>query len=118
MWVEGVSYLEENQSMAIKFVQLFVAVVVLEFGVFAFDFDGGYRITDCGVKWGRECPVGRGLSVDLAFVMTEYGCSSVSCVCGFLLKSLNDAFFGVDCLVASLYEQLGNSETLGTLGFV
>ena len=63
-----------------------------------------------GVKWG-ECPVGRDLSVDLAVVMTEYGCSSVSCVCGFLLKSLNDKFLGVDCLVASLYEQLGDSET-------
>ena len=49
-----------------------------------------------------ECPVGRGLSADLAVVMTEYGFSSVSCVCCFLLKSLNDEFFGVDCLVASL----------------
>ena len=72
-----------------KFVQLFAAVVVLAFGGFAFDFDWGYGIIDCGVKRG-ECPVGRGLSVDLAVVMTEYGCSSVFCVCGFLLKSLND----------------------------
>ena len=39
-----------------------------------------------------KCPVGRGLSADLAVVMTEYGCSSVCCVCGFLLKSLNDDF--------------------------
>ena len=49
MWVEGVSYLVENQSMAKKFVQLFV-VVVLSFGVFAFDYDGGiwgYRL------WGK-----------------------------------------------------------------
>ena len=61
------SYLEENQSVPIKSVQLFVAVVVLAFGVFAFDFDWGYRITDCGVNWW-ECPVGLGLSVDLAVV--------------------------------------------------
>ena len=67
---------------------------------------GGYRITDCGVKGGGECPVGRGLSADLVVVMTEYGCSSVFCICGFLLKSLNDELLGVDCLVASLYEQL------------
>ena len=104
--------------MAIKFVQLFVVVVVvLAFGVFAFDFDGGYGITDCGEKWG-ECPVGRGLSVDLAVVMTEYEGSSVSCVCGFLLKSLYDDFLAVDCLVASLHEQLGDSETGGALGLV
>ena len=50
--------------------------------------------------------------------MTEYGCSSVSCFCGFLLKSLNDKFLGVDCLVVSLCEQLGNSETGGALGSV
>ena len=96
--------------MVVKFVRLFVAAVVLAFGVFAFDFDGGiwdYRL------WGKvgEFPVGRGLNVDLVVVMTEYGCSSVSCVCGFLLKSLKDNFLGVDCLVASLYEQLGDSET-------
>ena len=78
---------------------------------------GGYGIADCGVKWG-ECPVGRGLSVDLAVAMTEYGCSSVSCVCDFFVKSLNDDFLGVDCLVASLYEQLGDSETGGALGLV
>ena len=77
----------------------------------------GYGITDCGVNWGK-CPVGRALSVDSAVVMTEYGCSSVSCVCGFLLKSLNDDFLGVDCLVASLYEQLGNSETVGAIGLM
>ena len=29
-----------------------VVVVVFAFGVFAFDFDGGYGITDCGVKGG------------------------------------------------------------------
>ena len=92
MWVAGVSYLEGNQSMAIKFVQLFLlVVVVLAFGVFAFDFEGGHGITDCGVKSGG-CPVGRSLSADLAVVMIEYGCSSISCVCGFLLKSLNDNF--------------------------
>ena len=107
--------MEENQSMAIKLVQLFVAVVVLPFGLFASYFDGGYGITDCGIKWG-ECPVGRGLSVDLAVVMTDYECSSVFCVCGFLLKSLNDDFLGVDCLVASLYEQLGDSEKEENLG--
>ena len=119
MWVGEVWYFEENQSIAIKFVQIFVFVVVLAFGVFALDFDGGYGITDCGVKWGGgEFLVGRGLSLDLAVVMTEYGCSSVSCVCGFLLKSLNDDFLGVDCLVASLYEQLGDSETVGALGLV
>ena len=71
--------------MAKKFVQFFVAVVVLAFGVFAFDFDGGYGITDSGVKW-EECPVGRGLSIDLAVEMAEYGCSSASCVCGFFIK--------------------------------
>ena len=79
---------------------------------------GVYGITDSGVNWGWECPVGRGLSVDLAVVMTEYGCSSVSYVCGFLLKSLNDDFLGVDCLAASLYEQLDDSETEGALGLV
>ena len=100
--------------MAIMFVQLIVVDVVLAFGVFAFESDGGYGITDCGVKWG-ECPVGRGLS---AVVMTECGCSSVSCACGFLLKSLNDDFLGVDCLATSLYEQLGDSEVRGTLGLV
>ena len=72
-------------------------------GVFAFDFVGGYGITDCGVKWG-ECPIGRGLSAVLIVVMTEYGCFSVCCVWGFLIKSLKDDFLGVDCLVASLYE--------------
>ena len=82
MWLEEVLYLGENQSMVIKFGQLFLAVVVLAFGVFAFDFDGGYGITDCG----GECPVGRGLAVNLLVVMTEYGCSSVSCVCGFLFN--------------------------------
>ena len=66
----------------------------------------------------RECTVGRGQSADLAEVMTEYGYSSVSCACGFLLKSLNDDFLGVDCLVASLYAQLGDSETEGSLGLV
>ena len=53
--------------------RLFVAVFVLPFGVFAFDFDGGkwdYRLWG---KVGGECPVGRGLSVDLVLVMTEYG---------------------------------------------
>ena len=34
-------YFEENQGMVVKFVWLFVAVIVLAFGVFAFDFDGG-----------------------------------------------------------------------------
>ena len=29
----------------------------------------------------------------------------------FLLKSLNDDFLGVDCLVASVFEQLGDSNT-------
>ena len=73
---------------------------------------GGYGITDCGVNGGGgECPVGRGLSADLAVVMTEYGCSSVSCACDFLLNNLNDKFLGVDCFVASLYAQLGDSET-------
>ena len=113
--VEEVLFLEENQNMAVKSVLLFVAIVVLAFGVFAFDFDGvkrDYRL------WGkvRECPVGRSLSVDLVVVMTEYGCFSVSCVCGFLIKSLNDDFLGVDCLVASVYEQLGDSETGEHLG--
>ena len=75
----------------------------------------GYGITDCGVKWG-ECPVGRGLSVDLAVVMIEYGCSSVSCICGFLLKSLNDDFLGVDCLVVSLNEQLAILRRVEHLG--
>ena len=78
---------------------------------------GGYGITDCGVKRG-EYPVRRGLSADLAVVVTEYLCSSFSCVCGFLLKTLNDDFLGVDCLVASLYEQLGDSETEGAIGLV
>ena len=75
-----------------------VVVVVFAFGVFAFDFDGGYGITDCGVKWG-ECPVGRGLSADLAVVMTEYRCTSVSCARDFLLKNLNDedAIRGRNC---------------------
>ena len=90
---------------------------MLAFGVFAFAFAGGFGITDCGVSWG-ECPVGRGLSFDLPVVMTEYGYSSVSCVCGFLLTSLNDDFLGVDCLVASLYEQLGHSATGVALGLV
>ena len=36
----------------------------------------------------------------------------------FLLKSSNDDFLGLDCLVASLYEQLGDSETGGALGLV
>ena len=58
-----------------------------------------------------EYPAGRCLPEELAVVMTEYACSSVSCVCAFLLKSLNDDFLGVDCLVASVYEQLGDSET-------
>ena len=64
-------------------------------------------------EWQSEGkgPVERSLSVDLAVVMTDYGCSSVSCACGFLLNSLNDEFLGVDCLVVSLYEQLGDSET-------
>ena len=42
----------------------------------------GYGITDCGIKC-EECPVGRGLSADLAVVMTEYGCSSVPYACDF-----------------------------------
>ena len=46
----GGLYLTENQSMAIKFERLFVVAVVLALGVFALDFDGGYGITDCGVK--------------------------------------------------------------------
>ena len=32
----------------------------------------------------------------------------------FLLKSLNDDFLGVDCLVTSLYEHLGDSEVGGS----
>ena len=40
MLVEGVLYLEENQNLVVNSVRLFVAVVVLAFGVFAFDFDG------------------------------------------------------------------------------
>ena len=78
---------------------------------------GRYGNNDCGVKWG-ECPVGRGVAADLAVVMTEYECSSVSCVCSCLLKNLSDDFLGVDCLVASLYEQIGDSETGGALGLV
>ena len=117
MLVEEMLCLGENQSMLIKFARLFIAVVVLAFGVFAFDFDGGYGITDCGVKW-VECPAARGFSVDLVVVMIEYGCSSVSCVCGFLLNSLNYDFLGVDCLVSSVYEQLGDSETGGALALV
>ena len=78
---------------------------------------GGYGVTDYGAKWG-ECPLGRGLSADLSVVMTEYGCSSVSCACDFLLKRLNDDFLGVDCLVASMYEQLSDSETGGALWLV
>ena len=67
---------------------------------------------------GRGCPVGRGLFEDLALVMTKYGRSAVSFVCSFFSKekSLNDKFLGVDCLVASLYEQLGDSETGELLG--
>ena len=41
--------------------------------------------------------------------MFEFECSSVSCFYDFLLKSLNDDFLGVDCLIASLYEQFGDS---------
>ena len=44
--VEEVLYLGENQNMVIEFVCIF-GVVVLAFGVFAFDFDGGiwdYRL--------------------------------------------------------------------------
>ena len=78
---------------------------------------GGYRITDCGLKWGK-CPVGRGLPSDFSVVMTEQGFSSVSCACGFSLNSLNDDFLLVDCLVASLYEQLGGSDTGVALGLV
>ena len=63
-----------------------VIVVVLAFSVFAFDLDEGYGVTDCGIKWG-ECSVARGLSAALAMLMTEYGCSSVSCVCGFFIES-------------------------------
>ena len=59
-----------------------VVVVLLAFGVFAFDFDGEHGITDCGVRWG-ECSVGRGISADLAVVVSGYGFSSVSCVCDF-----------------------------------
>ena len=55
--------------MAIKSVYLFGVVVVLAFGVFAFDFD--WWVWDYGL-WGKvgECPVGRALSVDSAVVMT------------------------------------------------
>ena len=35
--------------MVAKFVGLCGGVVVV---LFAFDFDGGYGITDCGWKWG------------------------------------------------------------------
>ena len=109
--MEEVSYLEENQSRAKKCVRLFDdVVVVLAFGVFAFDFDGGYGITDCGVKWGGVSSRTRSIC---RFGSSNDGvCSSVSCVCGFLLKSLFDDFLGVDCLVASLYEQVGGSETV------
>ena len=87
------------------------------FGVFA--FDGGiwdYQLW--GKVGGRECPVEQGLCVDLAVVMTEYGCSWFSCVCSFLLQILNDDFLGVKCLVVSKFEQLGDSETGGALGLV
>ena len=67
---------------------------------------------------GGEYPVGRGRSVDLAVVMTEWGCSSVSGACDFLLKSLKDDFLGVDCLVSSLYEQLGDSQTGVSVGLL
>ena len=77
----------------------------------------GFGIVDCGLMWGK-CPVGRGFSADLAVVMTEFGCSSVSRDCDFLLKSLNDDFLGVDCLVSSLFEQLGDSDTGAALGLV
>ena len=77
---------------------------------------GGYGITDCGVKWGSVR--GRGLSAYLAVVMTEYGCSSVSCAYAFLLRSLNDDILGIDCLVAPHYEQVGDSETGGALRLV
>ena len=68
--------------------------VVLAFGVFALEFDG--RIWDHRL-WGKvgECPVGRGLSAELAVVLTEYGCSSVSCARDFLLKSLKDDFLAL-----------------------
>ena len=67
---------------------------------------------------GGEFPVGHGLFADFAVVMTDYGCLSVYCVCGFLVKSFNDDFLSVDCLVASLYEQLGDSEKGGAPGLV
>ena len=108
--------------MVAKFVCLFGGVVVvvvvffvLVFGVFAFDFDGGYGISDCGVKLG-EYPVGWGLSADLAIIRTEYGSSLVSSACDYFLKILSGDFLGVDCLVGSLYEQLGDSETGEHLG--
>ena len=88
---------------------------VIASGVSAFGFDGGirdYRLW--GKGGGGEYPVGRCLSADLAVVMTEYVCSSVSCVCDFLLKSLNYDFLGFDCFVASLYEQLDNSDAGST----
>ena len=113
----GMSYLEENQSMAIKFVQLFVAVVVLAFCVFAFDFDGGildYRL------WGKEGRVSSrtrsicrfGSSNDWVWVFLGFLCLWL------LLKSLNDDFLGIDCLVALLDKQLGDfdSETGERLG--
>ena len=36
----------------------------------------------------------------------------------FLLKNLNGDFLGLDCLLASLFEQLGGSKNVGALGFV
>ena len=61
---------------------------------------GGDGITDCGIKGG--VPVGRGLFADLAVVMTDYGCASVSCAFGFLLKRFNDDYTGLGCLIRSL----------------
>ena len=79
MWLEGVLYVEENQSMVINLCGYLLLLLCLRLVYLRLTLMGGYGITDCGIKWG-ECPVGRGLSVDLAVVMTEYGCSSVSCV--------------------------------------
>ena len=97
--------------MAIKIVCLIgVFLVRLRLVFLRLALIGGCRVTDCGLKWGK-CSVGRCLSSDFAVVMTAWGFSFVSCACGFSLKSLNEDFLLVDCLVASLYEQLGDSDT-------
>ena len=72
-----------------------------------------YEIFDCWLKRGK-CPVRRGLYANLAVVMTEYVFRFL-CLWFFLLKSLIYDFFGTECLLVSLYEQLGASETDGTL---